>query len=42
MEVGTVITMYGILALVGILSLVYFGLMWVASRPFQEGRTSEQ
>lgn len=32
MEVSTVITVYGVLALVGILVIVYFGLMWVASR----------
>lgn len=32
MEVSTVITVNGILAIVGILLLVYFGLMWAASR----------
>jgi disulfide bond formation protein DsbB len=32
MEVTTVITLYGIAALVGILVLVWFGLMFVASR----------
>ena len=32
MEVTTVITLYGIGALVGVLTLVWFGLMFVASR----------
>jgi len=32
MEVSTVVTIYGVLALVGILVIVYFSLMWVASR----------
>jgi disulfide bond formation protein DsbB len=31
MEVGSVITLYGIFTLVGILVIIYFGLMWVAS-----------